>query len=138
MDTVQLVVHVVTRRGKHTLKDDRKWTEKFRPWTRQTDKDNSRFPLDSLTPGVSSDSGAWLPALEFECNPKLLPEIIIIIQAKKTCPPLESAQIPVLNIEKRDFLDWTEKLLGTDNRWEAHVAQQVPLPRTSSPFPSNN
>ena len=53
-------------------------------------------------------------------------------------PPLESVQIPVLNIKERDFLDQTEKLLGTDNRWEAHIAQQVPLPRTSSPCPSNN
>ena len=43
--------------------------------------------------------------------------------------------MPVLNIEEKDFLDWTEKLLGTDNRWEAQVAQQVPLPKTSSPCP---
>ena len=46
--------------------------------------------------------------------------------------------MPVLNVEEADFLDWTEKLLGKDNGWEAHVAQQVPLPRTSSPCPSNN
>ena len=54
-------------------------------------------------------------------------------------PPLESSHMPVLNIEdKDDFLDQTEKLLWTDNRWEVHVAQHVPLPRTSSPCPSNN
>ena len=46
--------------------------------------------------------------------------------------------MPILNIEEKDFLDWTEKLLGTDNSWEAHIAQQVPLPGTSSPCPSNN
>ena len=39
---------------------------------------------------------------------------------------------------ERDFLDQTENLLGTDNRWEAHIAQQVPLPITSFPYPSNN
>ena len=54
---------------------------------------------------------------------------------KKTCPHWN---LSVLNVEEKDFLDWTEKLLGTDNRWEAHMAQQVPLPRASSPCPSNN
>ena len=53
-------------------------------------------------------------------------------------PLLEPAHIPALNVEEKDFLGWTEKLLGTDNRWEVHMAQQVPLPRTSSPHPSNN
>ena len=53
-------------------------------------------------------------------------------------PPLESAPMPMLSIEESDFLDGTEKLLEKDNKWEAHVAQQVPLPRTSSPCPSNN
>ena len=44
----------------------------------------------------------------------------------------------MLNIEEADFLDQTEKLLGEDNRWEAYVAQLIPLPRTSSPCPSNS
>ena len=26
-----------------------------------------------------------------------------------------------------------EKILGTENNWEAHMAQQIPLPRKSSP-----
>ena len=51
---------------------------------------------------------------------------------------MEAAQIPVLNVEEKDFPDWTEKLLGTDNRWEAYVAQQVALHRTSSLYPSNH
>ena len=53
-------------------------------------------------------------------------------------PPLESAPMPMLNIEESDYIDRTEKLLGRDHKWETHVAQQVPLPRTSSPCPSNN
>ena len=44
----------------------------------------------------------------------------------------------MLNIEEADFLEWTEKLFRKDNSWEAHVAQQVPLSRRSSPFPSNS
>ena len=46
--------------------------------------------------------------------------------------------MPILNIEENDFLDRTEKLLGKDNRWEAHIAQQVPLPRSSSPYSTDN
>ena len=46
--------------------------------------------------------------------------------------------MPMLNIEESNFLDRTKKLLGKDNKWEAHVAQQVPLPRSSSPCPNNN
>ena len=44
--------------------------------------------------------------------------------------------MPVLNIED-DFLDRTEKLLEKDTKWEAHVAQQIPLPRSSSPYPND-
>ena len=40
-------------------------------------------------------------------------------------------------MEEKDFLDKTEKLIGTENNWEAHVAQQIPLPGTSSPGPNN-
>ena len=50
---------------------------------------------------------------------------------------LEPSQMPVLNIEESDFLERMEKLLEKDNKWEAHVAQQIPLPRSSSPFPDN-
>ena len=30
-----------------------------------------------------------------------------------------------------------EKLLEKDNKWEAHVTQQIPLSRLSSPYPDN-
>ena len=45
--------------------------------------------------------------------------------------------MPVLNIKESDFLDRTKKLLEKDMKWEAHVAQQIPLPRSSSPCPEN-
>ena len=52
-------------------------------------------------------------------------------------PPLEPIPMPVLNIKESNFLDRTEKLLEKNMKWEAHVAQQVPLPRSSSPYPND-
>ena len=52
-------------------------------------------------------------------------------------PPLEPVPMPVLNIKESDFLDRTEKLLYKDMNWEAHVAQQLPLSRASSPYPDD-
>ena len=53
-------------------------------------------------------------------------------------PQLEPAPMPIFNIEESNFLDRTEKLLRKNNKWETHVAQQVPLPRSSSLYPNNN
>ena len=53
-------------------------------------------------------------------------------------PPLEPVPMPAFNVEEKDFLDRTEKLIGTNNHWEAHVAQQIQLPRTSFPSPPNS
>ena len=52
-------------------------------------------------------------------------------------PLLEPVPIPVLNIAEGDFLDRTKNLLGKDMKWEAHMAHQIPLPRSSSPYPEN-
>ena len=49
--------------------------------------------------------------------------------------PLEPATMPILNIAESNFLDRTESSLGKETNWEAHMAQQVPLPRSSSPYP---
>ena len=139
MDTVQLVVCVETKWGKYTLKEDKeKWTEKYSPWAKWTDKYGSRCTLDSLTPSVSSDSGTWLPTSEFDYKPKLFDDPRNNYSGKENMSPLESAPMPVLNIEEKDIFDQTKKLLGTDNRWETYVAQQLPLPRTSSPCPRNS
>ena len=119
VDTVQLIVHVETRRGKHTLKEDKeRRTEKLRAWAKQMDKVSSKCALDSLTHSISSDSGAWLPTPKFEYKPKLFddPRNNNDNSSKENMPPLESAHIPVSNVGERDFLDWTAKLLGTDNR----------------------
>ena len=36
-----------------------------------------------------------------------------------------------------DFMDRTNKVLGKDAKWEAYVANQTPLPRSSSPHPDD-
>ena len=72
VDTVQLVVFVKTKCGKHILKEDKeKRREKYRPWAKWTDNDSSRWALDSLTLSISSDSGALIPTLGFDHKPKL-------------------------------------------------------------------
>ena len=50
-------------------------------------------------------------------------------------PPLEPVPMPIFNIVGSDFLDKTKNLLGKDTKWEAHMAQKIPLPRCSSPCP---
>ena len=60
------------------------------------------------------------------------------IQTKRICLHWSLPPMPVLNIEESDFLERTDKLLEKDNKWEAHVAHQVPLPRFSSSYPDNN
>ena len=87
---------------------------------------------------MTSDSGPWLPTPKFDYKPKLFNNPRGTHSDKENIPPLETAPMPVLNIEESDFLDRTEKLLGKDNKWEVHVAQQVPLPRSSSPYPKDS
>ena len=141
VDAVELVLKMKTRCGKHTLKEDQeKRTERYRPWERQTDYKNAspRHKLDSASPSMTSDSGQWLPTPEFKYKPKLFSDPRDPSSDKKNMPPLEPIPMPVLNIEESDFLDRTKELLERDNKWEAHVAQQVPLPRSSSPYPTTN
>ena len=66
----------------------------------------------------------------------MIPEIAT--PAKRNLPPLEPVPMPLLNIEEANFLERTDKLLERDHKWETHVVQQVPLPRTSFPCPSNS
>ena len=97
-----------------------------------------RCILESLFPSVTSDSGLWLPTPKFDYKPKLFDDPRTNPSNKENNPPFEPAPMPILNIEESDFLDRTEKLLGKDNKWEVHVGQQVPLPRSSSPYPNGN
>ena len=139
MDAVQLVVHIEPKCRKHTLKEDKeKRTEKYRPWAKQTDNDDSRWVLKSLTPSLSSDSGAWTPSQGFDYKPKNFDDPRNSHSSKENKHPIEPVPIPLLNIEEADFLNRTEKLLRTDHKWKTLVAQQVPLSRTSSPCPINS
>ena len=54
---------------------------------------------------------------------------------KENMPPLEPIPMPILNITESDFLDRTENLLGKEMKWEAHMSQQIPSPRSSLPYP---
>ena len=121
VDTIQVSVHVDTKWGKHTLKEDRhQRTERYRTWTKHND--DPRQILDSLTSSESSDSGAWLPTPEPDYRPKLFNDPRNPDSSKENMSPLEPVPMPVFNIEEKDFLDRTEKLIGTDNNSEAHVA----------------
>ena len=139
VDTVELILQAKTKCRKHTLREDQeKRTEKYRPWERCTDNDSPRCILDSLSPSVTSDSGPWLPTPKFDYKSKLFDDPRANHSNKENMPILEPAPIPVLNIEESNFFDRTKKLVGKDNKWEAHVAQQVPLPRSSFPYPNND
>ena len=105
--------------------------------TKQTDNEDSRWVLESLTPSLSSDSGAWTPFHGLDYKPKLFDDPRNSQSSKENIPPLEPVPIPLLNIEEANFLNRTDKLLGKDQKWETHVVQQVPLPRTSSPCPNS-
>ena len=94
-DVVELVLCVKTKCRKLRLKEDwEKRTEKYRPLERWTENGGSRCTLDSLTPIVSSDSGAWLPTSEFDYKPKLFDDQETATPAKKTFPHWSMLQCP--------------------------------------------
>ena len=110
---MQLVVHTETKCGKHTLKEDKeKRTEKYRPWTKWTDNDDSRWVLEYLTPSISSDSGSWTGSDGFDYKPKLFEDPRNSQSSKQNIPPLEPVPIPVLNVEEVNFLSRTDKCTG--------------------------
>ena len=132
VDAIQVSVHVDTKRGKHTLREDR-WqrTERYRSWNKHSD--GSRQILDSMTVSDLSDSGDWLPSPEPNYRPKLFHDARNPDSSKENMLPHEQVPMSVFNAREREFLNKTEKLLGTGDNWESHVAQQIPLPKTSSP-----
>ena len=91
--------------------------------------------------GSTSDSGAWLlTPTEFEYIPKICNNTRNVSSDKENAPPLNSQTTPTfnnLNIMEDEFHDRIENLLGHETNWEAHVAQQIPLPRSSSPYPDD-
>ena len=121
------------------MKTRERRTEKYRPWERNEQTLTvTRCALDFLTPSVTSDSGPWLPTPSLNISQKLFDDPRASHSNKENMPPLESVPMPTLNIEESDFLDRTEKLLRKDKQWKAHVALQVLLPRSSSPYPKDN
>ena len=78
------------------------------------------------------DSGDWLPSPEFNYKSKLFDDPRNPESSKENMPSLEPIPMSIFNAGEQEFLNKTEKLLGTGDNWESHMAQQIPLPRTSS------
>ena len=136
VDNVQVSVCVDTKRGKHTLREDRQQrTERYRTWNKHND--DPRQILDSITVSNLLDSGDWLPSPEHNYRPKLFDDPRNPDSSKENMPPLEPVPMSVFNAREREFLNKMKQLLGTGDNWEAHVAQQILLPRTSSPMHTN-
>ena len=127
VDAIQVSVWVDTKREKHTLKEDR-WqrTERYRTWNKHND--DPWQILDSMTVSDLSDSGDWLPSPEPNYRPKLFDDPRKPDSSIENMPPLEPVPMSVFNAGEREFLNKTEKLLGTRDNWESHMAQQIPLP----------
>ena len=85
-----------------------------------------------MTVSDLSDSGDWLPSPEPIYRPKLFDVPRNPDSSKENMPPLEPVPMSVFNAGERKFLNKMEKILGTGDNWERHVAQQIPLPWTSS------
>ena len=86
-----------------------------------------------MTVSNLSNSGDWIPSPEFNYKQKLFDDPRNSDSSRENMQPLESVAMPVFNTGEWEFLNRTEKLLDTENNWESHVAQQILLPRTSSP-----
>ena len=86
-----------------------------------------------MTVGDLLDSGDWLPSPEPNYRPKLSNEPRNPDSSKENMPLIEPVPMSVFNAGEREFLNKMEKLLGTGDNWEGHVAQQILLPRTHSP-----
>ena len=74
------------------------------------------------------DSREWIPTFDYIYIPKHFNDPRDISSEKENMPELEP--IPML---EGKTLEQIEKLMKKDNKWEAHVAKQILLPKTSSP-----
>ena len=132
VDTIQVSVHVDTKRGKQSLREDiQQRTERYRTWNKHNN--DPRQILDSMTVSGLSDSGDWLTSPEPNYRPKLFDDPRNPDSGKENMPPLEPVPMSVFIAGERECLSKMEKLLGTGANWEAHMTQQILLPRTSPP-----
>ena len=87
VDTAQVSVHVDTKRGKHTLREDsQQRIERYQTWIKHND--DPRQILDSMTVSDLLDSGNWLSSPEPNYRPKFLMTPETQTQVKKRCPHL--------------------------------------------------
>ena len=102
-------------------------------------KKKVRFPfLTKKDKWHKYDIRLWTMASDpkFQYRPKLFDDPRNTSWDKENAPsPLESVTPPpTIVISEEEFLDRTDKVLAKDAKWEAHVGQQIPLPRSSSPY----
>ena len=74
-------------------------------------------------------------------GPKSLMTLETLVLPKKTPHQLTHVlhqHFNNLNITEDEFCDRTKSLLGHESDWEVHVAQQIPLPRSRSPYPDDS
>ena len=128
---------------KALTEDHKRWTKKYQP----RDKHPRGIPrkrLDSITKrtidtSVTSDLGPWLPTPNIAYRPTIFDNPRNISSDKENAPPSPEPNEPMntamLILCEEDFMDRTNKVLGKDAKWEAHVVQQILLPRSSSPYP---
>ena len=129
VDVIELVLRVRTRCSNHTLREDReKRTQKFRTWERQTDDDNLKSKIDSLSHTMTTDSEEWIPTFDYIYRPKLFNDPRGTSSDRENMPELE-----LIPMSEGEILEWTEEPMKRDNKQEAQVAKQILLPETSSP-----
>ena len=68
-----------------------------------------------MTVSDLSDSGDWVLSPEFNYKPKLFNNPRNSDSSKKNMPPFEPITTPIFNTGEWEFLNRTEKLLGTEN-----------------------
>ena len=108
VDAIQVDVHVDTKRGKHTLREDRQQrTDRYQTWNKHND--DRRQILDAMTVSDLSDSGDWLPSQDTNYRPKLFDDPRNPDSSKENMPPLEPVPMSVLNAWEKEFLNKMEK-----------------------------
>ena len=70
-----------------------------------------------MTVSDLSDSGDWLPSPEPNYRPKLFDDPRNPDSSKENMPSLEPLPLSVFNAGEREFLNKTEKLLGTGDNF---------------------
>ena len=84
----------------------------------------------------TQEHGSQLP-VNLSTGSESLMILETLVLTKKT-PHWLTPTFNNLNITEDKFDDRTKNLLGHESDLEVHVAQQMPVPRSSSPYPNDS